>query len=103
MLVHLGLVWWFLLVQTVVLSLFIDWSLVLLLLWLFLVLELVLVILVLLEFHLSVELLLLLALDLVVDLVLDVLPVPPPEDRFQVQTALTDLLTWYGLDQNMDS
>lgn len=78
MLVHLGLVWWFLLVQTVVFSLFIDWRLVLL----FLVLELVLVILVLLEFHLSVELLLLLALDLVVNLVLDVLPVPPPEDWF---------------------
>lgn len=78
--VHLGLVWWFLLVQTVVFYLFIDWRLVLLLLWLFL--ELVLVILVLLEFHLSVELLLLLALDLVVNLVLDVLPVPPPEDWF---------------------
>lgn len=66
-------------------------------------LVLVLVFLALLQLHLCVELLLLLTLDLVVDLVLDILPVPPSEDRFQIQTSLTDLLPRYGLDQDVVS
>lgn len=59
--------------------------------------------LVLLKIHLGVKLLLLLALDLVVDLVFDVFPMSAFEVRLQVQTALTGLLSWDRLLQNMDS
>lgn len=109
--VHLDLVLCALLVLRVLTDLFhlgLMWLLLLVMLWLIrlgvlllLVLVLCLDLLIFLLVHLSVELLLFLALDLVVDLVLNVLPVSPLEDWFQIQTALTDLLARYRLEQNM--
>lgn len=99
MCVHLGLV---LLVLQVLNRVLLMWVHLGLVLRLVLGLGMVWFFWVLLSIHLGMELLLFLALDLVVDLVLDILPVSSSKNRFLIQTALTDFLPRNRLEQNMN-